>query len=291
MTGAGRGPMGATGRKAKRGWALLAASTLALAAPLLAGCGGAATGGAGGAGAPLVRTAAPPTRLPGAPLSLDAAALVLADALLSRADSTPPGAAGGGRALAIDPFIDRATGTETAATRAVVARITGHVRGRHPRFALRPLTVAGLADRPLVLLGAISAGAPRPAAARRGPTGSGRCWPTCAPGASSTPRPRGSGRRTSTRRRPPSSATAPAGSPTRPPDGSEAAGEQTHQGDSALDDVGAFRGVDGPGVGDHRARRDRGRSAALRLHLACHGWLRRAGRFSTNLIPGETTDR
>ena len=64
----------------------------------------------------------------GPPRPLDRAAADLADALLTRA-----GAADGRRfALVVDPFVDRSTGNETAATRAAVATIAERVRARHP---------------------------------------------------------------------------------------------------------------------------------------------------------------
>jgi hypothetical protein len=77
----------------------------------------------------------------------------LADTLLARA---APAGEGARRALVIDAFVDQSTGMETAATRAAVARMSEQVRARHPRFELRPFTVAGLADRPVVLLGSIA---------------------------------------------------------------------------------------------------------------------------------------
>ena len=122
-----------------------------LAALLLLGGCGALSGLSGRSGAsPYPQpTAETP---PGPPQPLDRAAADLADALLARA-----GAVDGRRfPLVIDPFVDRSTGNETAATRAAVARIAERVRARYPSVELRPLTVAGVADGPAVLLGSIA---------------------------------------------------------------------------------------------------------------------------------------
>ncbi len=146
-----------------------------LAALLLGGCG-ALSGPSGRGASPYPQdTADTPT---GPPRSLDRAAEDLADALLGRAGAAARpggdsrGSGGGARrfALVVDPFVDRSTGNETAATRAAVARISEHVRARYPSIELRPLTVAGVADGPLVLLGSVSgvteAGAAAPADGR-----------------------------------------------------------------------------------------------------------------------------
>ena len=131
---------------------------------LLGGCG--ALSGLSGRGASPYPQSIADTPA-GSPQPLGRAATDLADALLARA-----GAADGGRrfALVIDPFVDRSTGTETAATRAAVARIAERVRAGYSSVELRPLTVAGIADGPHVLLGSIAGvtetGAPAPADGR-----------------------------------------------------------------------------------------------------------------------------
>lgn len=88
-------------------------------------------------------------------LPLDQAAVALADAILLRAQLPPPGPDGRYR-LVIDPLIDRATGGETQATRAVERRIGTLVRERHPKFDLKPFTTASLDEKPLILLGSIA---------------------------------------------------------------------------------------------------------------------------------------
>jgi outer membrane protein OmpA-like peptidoglycan-associated protein len=146
----GQGARAGGRRGVGRARALAAAA--ALAAALLSGCAAVAPGAAPG---PAAEAAGPGSAPPDAALlPLDAAVRDLADALLSRAAGAP---GTGGRALAIDPFVDRTTGTETAATRAAVAGVEARLRGRHRQVELRPFTTAGLADRPLVLLGVVAA--------------------------------------------------------------------------------------------------------------------------------------
>lgn len=98
--------------------------------------------------APVAQAPKPPREA----LPLDAAVLSLADALLLRAE-LPPGPP---RPLVIDPLIDRATGTETATTRAMSRRIAAAVTDRHPNYRLQPFTLASLEAKPLVLLGSIT---------------------------------------------------------------------------------------------------------------------------------------
>ena len=149
------------------------ATAVALAASvcaaLLAGCAGMQ-----GREAAQPAVAATPVAAPIPPkdaLPLDQAAVALADATLLRAELPPPGASGRYR-LVIDPLIDRATGAETQATRAMERRIVSLVRERHPRFEVRPFTTASLDEKPLILLGSISTVAE--AGSRASPSGPGR---------------------------------------------------------------------------------------------------------------------
>lgn len=95
--------------------------------------------------------------------SIEGAIAQLADALLTRSGGASPS---GTRPLVIDPFLDQATGTETVATRTAVARMVEHVRSRIPSVELRPFTLAGIEDKPAVVLGSIAgvteSGAPAP---------------------------------------------------------------------------------------------------------------------------------
>ncbi len=101
------------------------------------------------------RQAPPPVTatIPKEALPLEDAVMRLAEATLAGDKAIPPG---GRRALVIDPLIDRASGAETGATRAMVARIETLVRERHPELELKPFTTATLDEKPLILLGAIT---------------------------------------------------------------------------------------------------------------------------------------
>ena len=164
MERTGRGAADIDGRGLARARTAGAARAAALLAVLLLGGCSALTGGSGRGASPYAEAAAPDASA-GPPQTLDRAVAGLTDALLVR---TMPAGEGARRPLVIDAFVDQSTGLETTATRAVVARMTEQVRARHPRFELRPFTVAGLADRPAVLLGSIAGiagtGAAAPAA-------------------------------------------------------------------------------------------------------------------------------
>ena len=86
--------------------------------------------------------------------------------------AAPPAGPSGRYRLVVDPLIDRATGAETVATRAMERRIVSLVRERHPRFELRPFTTASLDEKPLILLGSIAPVAE--AGSRANPSGPGR---------------------------------------------------------------------------------------------------------------------
>ncbi len=156
------------GRGADRPRRSAAALALSFCAALLAaGCAGMGAQDA----APSVATAEAAPIPPKEALPLDQATVALADAILLRAQLPPPGPSGRYR-LVVDPLIDRATGAETAATRAMERRIDTLVRERHPRFDLRPFTAASLDEKPLVLLGSIAPVAE--AGSRANPSGPGR---------------------------------------------------------------------------------------------------------------------
>jgi hypothetical protein len=133
---------------------------------LLAGCGTSARQGPPQASAP-----------PHDALPLDDAVFSLAEATFAGTGTLPDSAAGGRRAVVIDPLIDRASGAETATTRRMGARIEDLVRARRPELDLRPFTLASLDERPLILLGAITpVVAPGSLANADGPTETYRIW-------------------------------------------------------------------------------------------------------------------
>jgi len=111
-----------------------------------------------------------------AELPFEEAILLLADAALQGTNNAPP-PTGGRHRLVIDPLIDRASGSETAMTRGMVARIGEVVAARRPDLEIVPFTPDNLAARPLILLGAVTpvvaAGRLEPASA---PSGTFRIW-------------------------------------------------------------------------------------------------------------------
>ena len=61
-----------------------------------------------------------------------------------------------GRALVIDPLIDRATGNQAVSTQSMEKRITEIVRSRYRNIQPRPFNTDTLAERPLILVGSIT---------------------------------------------------------------------------------------------------------------------------------------
>jgi hypothetical protein len=152
--------------RARRPAPIALAAAFSICAALLMGCASIT----GGSDAPQAAASAAPIP-PKEALPLDQAAVALADATLLRAELPPPGRSGR-YLLVIDPLIDRATGAETEATRAMERRIDRLVRERHPRFELRPFTTTSLDEKPLILLGSIAPVAE--AGSRANPSGPGR---------------------------------------------------------------------------------------------------------------------
>jgi hypothetical protein len=104
-----------------------------------------------------VSDALPQSSVPAAPpLPFDEAVLVAADALFASV-RLPEAERSGRQLLVIDPLIDGVTGSRSAATASMEARIAERVRERHAeRFDLRPLSTAVLTESPLVLLGSFT---------------------------------------------------------------------------------------------------------------------------------------
>ena len=112
----------------------------------LAACGGSS-------GSVPTDVAANLPRPPREALPLEQATLALGEAALAATRSLPPGER---RTIVIDPLLDRASGTETGATRSMVSRISTLIRERYPSLELKPFTLAALDEKPLILLGAIT---------------------------------------------------------------------------------------------------------------------------------------
>jgi len=153
-----------------RPWSVRRLSGALLLLTALAGCALPATPGAG-TGPVGTTFLADRAELP-----FEDAILLLADAALQGTNNAPP-AAGGRHRLVIDPLIDRASGSETAMTRGMVARIGEVVAARRPDIEIVAFTPENLASRPLILLGAVTpvvaAGRLEPASA---PSGTFRIW-------------------------------------------------------------------------------------------------------------------
>jgi outer membrane protein OmpA-like peptidoglycan-associated protein len=116
------------------------------------------SGSSAPAGIPAVlpmREAQAPTP-PRSAQTLDDAVVSMTIALFDRARIDPPGISGR-YSLVVDPLIDRATGEQSVTTRGMEQRIGAVIRDRYPDIDLRPFSTASLAERPLILLGAITA--------------------------------------------------------------------------------------------------------------------------------------
>ena len=91
-----------------------------------------------------------------APLPFEEAVIAAADALFASARLSEAGRTGR-QALVIDPLIDGVTGSRSAATASMEARIAQRVQARHADlYDLRPLSTAALTESPLVLLGSFT---------------------------------------------------------------------------------------------------------------------------------------
>jgi len=111
-----------------------------------------------------------------AALPFDDAVLLLAEATLAGSGNAAPPERGRHR-LVIDPLIDRATGTETAATRGMAARIEAAIRERRPDIEVVAFTPENLDAKPLILLGAVTpVTAPGSIANAAGPSDTWRIW-------------------------------------------------------------------------------------------------------------------
>jgi len=87
-------------------------------------------------------------------LPFEQAVGALATALLANARLEPP-AAGARHPLIVDPWIDRVSGSQVEATRAIEVQIGSLVGQGHPEIELLPFTTGSLERSPLILLGAM----------------------------------------------------------------------------------------------------------------------------------------
>ena len=85
-------------------------------------------------------------------LPFDEAVASLATSLFGRAEMDQSAR----RTLVVDPLIDRATGNQSAATRAMEAGMLGVARERFPQWEPRPFTAAEVERKPLLLVGSIT---------------------------------------------------------------------------------------------------------------------------------------
>ncbi|WP_120008580.1 OmpA family protein [Teichococcus vastitatis] len=159
------GPAGG-GRRHWRAGSARATAALLLGGLLAAGCSADPRVTGINNTAPVTNRAAPPEAPQAMPL--DQAVASLTHRLLARVPAPAQGRAGSGEgatAIAIDPFIDQGTGTETEATRSIVAKMVERTRRDHPNVTPHTFTPDAVAERPLTLLGSIAAAAEQPGGA------------------------------------------------------------------------------------------------------------------------------
>jgi outer membrane protein OmpA-like peptidoglycan-associated protein len=90
-----------------------------------------------------------PAERPAEAQLLDDAVASLTTTLLARAQIDPAEK----RVLVVDPMIDRASGNQTAVTRAMEPRVVRTVSQQYPRIEAMPFTLASLDRQPVVLVG------------------------------------------------------------------------------------------------------------------------------------------
>jgi outer membrane protein OmpA-like peptidoglycan-associated protein len=138
-----------------RPWALIGVAML-----LVAGCA-APPGPTGASTAPPVAAAPPPVTPspPAAPAPVPPAPFAdtvarAGERLLQEAQATIGSAP---RELIIDPLIDASTGQQTIGSVQMGQQLTALMKARTPQWNVRPLTRASLSDRPLLLIGTLTA--------------------------------------------------------------------------------------------------------------------------------------
>ncbi len=137
----------------------------------------------GACSAPVAGTAALPPSPPKDALAFDDAVDRLTVALFARAKLDP--AAVAGRALVIDPLIDRASGNQSVSTQSMERRMVQVVRDRFGAIKPQPFNAESLQEQPLVLVGSITRVAapgviPPTTAPPSGPSMTYRIWASLA---------------------------------------------------------------------------------------------------------------
>jgi outer membrane protein OmpA-like peptidoglycan-associated protein len=131
------------------------AALLSLGLMVLSACGGMQERATNAAASSWPTRVADAPKPPAVAQSLDEAVVSMTVALLDRAQIAPPEDRGGYK-LVVDPLIDRATGEQSVTTRSMEQRIGSVLRQRYPDIHVQPFNTASLAEKPLILLGAIT---------------------------------------------------------------------------------------------------------------------------------------
>ena len=104
------------------------------------------------AAVPPAPAAAPPAPITALPY--EDAFLKAANALFSGAQlQDRAGDSGGRHLLVIDPLVDGVTGSQSAATRSMEAKLVDLARAQYPQFDVRPFTSSAVAAQPIVFVG------------------------------------------------------------------------------------------------------------------------------------------
>ncbi len=130
---------------------------LGLALLLATGCVVPPAGGGGGAAQPAssgVSPAAASAAPAAAPAPFTEVVARAGEQLLREAQAA---VGGGPRDLVIDPLIDASTGQQTTATVQMGQQLGALIRTRLPQWSVRPLTRNSLSNRPLLLIGTLTA--------------------------------------------------------------------------------------------------------------------------------------
>ncbi len=139
-----------------RPWALFGVAML-----LVAGCAAPPGGDAGAARTSPPPAAAPPPAPPVAPAPAPVTPAPFADSVARAGERLLQDAqasiGSGPRELIIDPLIDASTGQQTVGSVQMGQQLTALMKARTPQWNVRQLSRASLSDRPLLLIGTLTA--------------------------------------------------------------------------------------------------------------------------------------